>query len=339
MTITLPGLDIGRVSAWMDDTLPGLRQGPLHADLVSGGKSNLTYRLSDGVTDWALRRPPLAHVLPTAHDMVREYTVIRALGATPVPVPETVGLCTDTDVIGVPFFVMSFVDGVVLDRREIVDALDREHAARVGDTLIDCLVALHAVQPEAVGLGDFGHPDGFLRRQIRRWHQQWQASETRPLSLEAEVVELLGADVPVSPAPSIVHGDYRGSNVIYTADVNEIAAVIDWEMSTLGDPLTDVGLLVVYHALAEESDATTPMMRPADGFRSPARLVERYAGASGRDVSRIEWYIALGFFKLAVIVEGIAARHRQGKTVGAGFEGYQSMAPGLLERARTALGR
>src|SRR5579859_2960392 len=179
----LPGVDLTALTAWLDAAVPGLRSGPLGGEVIAGGKSNLTYRISDGVTTWALRRPPLAHVLPTAHDMVREYTVISALAPTDVPVAEPVALCTDTGVLGAPFYLMAFVDGVVLDSAQTVATLTPAAAAAVCEQLVDTLIALHAVEPAAVGLSEFGRPEGFLERQVRRWHQQWQASQTRPLEL------------------------------------------------------------------------------------------------------------------------------------------------------------
>ncbi len=333
----LPGLDLDALTRWLDSAHPGLRAGELAGQVVAGGKSNLTYRVTDGDSTWAVRRPPLGHVLPTAHDMVREFRVISALATTGVPVPPPVALCTDPDVIGASFYLMGFVDGVVLDTKALVDAVDAPTAARLGERLADTLAALHAVDPASVGLGDFGRPEGYLARQLARWHKQWQASETRPLPIESEVVDLLRARLPISDAPAIVHGDYRLTNVIYDRELSEIAAIVDWEMATLGDPLADVGLLFVYHQLATETDATMPRMTSAAGFLSPDQLTARYAQASGRDVSRLPWYIGFGYFKLAVISEGIAARFLQGKTVGAGFDSFAAAVPGLLEHARAAL--
>jgi aminoglycoside phosphotransferase (APT) family kinase protein len=226
---------------------------------------------------------------------------------------------------------------VVLDRPDAVRALDHDAAKRVGEALVDTLVELHGVAPDEVGLADFGRPAGFLERQVRRWHKQWRASETRPVPELQQVVDGLLADVPESPPPAIVHGDYRLTNLIYTHDVTRIAAVVDWEMATIGDPLADLGLLVVYHGLAEQSDLTMPRMRPADGFLSPDEMVARYTAGAQRDLDRLPWYVALGFFKLAVIAEGIAARHLQGKTVGAGFENFGAIVPMLLSRALDAL--
>ncbi len=334
----LPGLDLVPLTSWLDDACPGLRAGELSAEVIAGGKSNLTYRLTDGTQTWALRRPPLGHVLPTAHDMAREYRVISALAGTDVPVARAIALCTDPAAIGAPFYLMSYVDGVVLDRPDAVGALDDDAARRVGEALVDTLVELHAVVPDDVGLEDFGRPAGFLERQVRRWHKQWQASETRPVPELRQVVDALLADVPASGAPAIVHGDYRLTNLIYSHDVTRIAAVVDWEMATIGDPLADLGLLIVYHRLSENADLVMPRMSPADGFLSADALAARYGAGSGRDLAQLPWYVAFGFFKLAVIAEGIAARHLQGKTVGAGFERFGEIVPMLLGNALDVLG-
>ena len=333
----LPGVDLDALMRWLDAERPGLRSGPLTGEVIAGGKSNLTYRITDGSTTWALRRPPLAHVLPTAHDMVREFRVISALAPTAVAVADAIALCQDPDVLGAPFYLMSFVDGVVLDKKDVVAGLDQRQAREVCEQLVDTLVELHALDPADVGLADFGRPDGFLARQVTRWHGQWQASETEHRPGLAPVVDRLNATLPQQGAPAVVHGDYRLSNVMYRPDFTGIAAVVDWEMATLGDPLTDVGLLVVYQTLAYDSDFVMPRMNPGDGFLSPQQLVERYAAAAARDVSRLSWYVGFGYFKLAVVAEGIHARFLQGKTVGAGFEHFGAAVPALLDAAMSAL--
>jgi aminoglycoside phosphotransferase (APT) family kinase protein len=335
----LPGLDLAALTGWLDAARPGLRAGPLSAEVIAGGKSNLTYRVTDGVTTWALRRPPLAHVLPTAHDMAREFTVISALAPTDVPVAEAIALCTDVDVLGAPFYLMSFVEGVVLDRPDVIAALDRDDARRAGEQLVDTLVALHSVDPAAVGLQEFGRPAGFLARQVRRWHGQWQASETAVRPQLATVVDRLVATMPAQSAPGIVHGDYRLTNVMLRPDLARIAAVVDWEMATLGDPLTDVGLLVVYHTLSVDGDFVMPRMNPADGFRTPEQLLARYADGSPRDLGDLDWYVGFGYFKLAVVAEGIHARFLQGKTVGAGFSHMGAAVPQLLDTALATLAK
>jgi aminoglycoside phosphotransferase (APT) family kinase protein len=333
----LPGVDLAAVTAWLDDHCSGLRSGPLDGAVIAGGKSNLTYRISDGHRSWALRRPPLAHVLPTAHDMAREYRVIEALAPTDVPVPQPIALCGDPDVLGAPFYLMGFVDGVVLDRAEVLAQLPAAAATRCSELLVDTLVALHDVEPSAVGLGDFGRPDGFLARQVRRWYQQWQASETQPRADLDRLVERLGQELPTQSAPGIVHGDYRLTNVMFAPAFDRIAAVVDWEMATVGDPLSDVGLLVVYHRLAADGAMVMPELRPEAGFLAPDELVTRYRARSPRDLSALSWYVAFGYFKLAVIAEGIHHRYLAGKTVGEGFDHFGPAVPMLLGRALDAL--
>jgi len=329
----IPGLDLSALTRWLDDEHPGLRSGDLIGEVIAGGKSNLTYRVSDGTTTWALRRPPLAHVLPTAHDMVREYTVISALRDTAVPVADTVALCEDTSVLGAPFYLMSFVDGVVLDKPKTISGLTPDKARDVCEQLVDSLVELHSVDPEAVGLARFGKAEGFLARQVRRWHQQWQASETEPRAVLDEAISRLNATLPEQSPAGIVHGDYRLTNVMYAPDLSGIAAVVDWEMSTLGDPLTDVGMLVVYQTLSAEDDFVMPRMRPDEGWLTAAELVDRYRAGSDRDLDHLDWYVGFGYFKLAVIAEGIHHRFLQGKTVGEGFSHFGAAVPLLLGAA------
>jgi aminoglycoside phosphotransferase (APT) family kinase protein len=333
----IPGLDLARLAAWLDAEHPELRHGALEGEVIAGGKSNLTYRVSDGTTTWALRRPPLAHVLPTAHDMVREYRVISALADTAVPVAPALALCEDLDVLGAPFYLMGFVDGVVLDKPKLLRELDAADATRSCELLMDTLVDLHEVDPAAVGLTEFGRPDGFLARQVRRWHQQWQASETRPLDELGQTVERLTATLPEQSAPAVVHGDYRLTNVMFAPQLDRIAAVVDWEMATLGDPLTDLGLLVVYQDLAQQGDTIMPQMLPERGFLTAAQMVDRYAQRSPRDLGQLNWYVGFGYFKLAVVAEGIHHRYLAGKTVGEGFDHFGAAVPVLLAAALRAL--
>ena len=244
----LPGLDLERFAAWFGDACPGEVGGPLHGRLIAGGRSNLTYEVSDGSRSWVVRRPPLGHVLATAHDMDREYRVITALRDTGVPVPLTYALCDDPDVIGAPFYVMSKVDGIVYRTADQLAALGPARARVIAEHLIGTLARLHAVDPAEVGLADFGRPEGFLARQVRRWKKQLDASRSRPLAGIDELYALLAADPPDGSPPAIVHGDYRLDNVLVGPD-DKVAAVVDWEMATLGDPLTDVGLLIVYQRM------------------------------------------------------------------------------------------
>jgi aminoglycoside phosphotransferase (APT) family kinase protein len=333
----LPGLDLPRLTAWLDEHRPSLRQGELRARLLAGGRSNLTYRLTDEVHAWALRRPPLGHVLPTAHDMAREYRVISALRGTGIPVAGAVAFGKDPGVIGAPFYLMDFVDGRVLASAEDTTALSPVEAARTGELLVDTLTALHELDPEAVGLGDFGHPAGFLERQVKRWHQQWRSSETRPLDLLGTTVDRLSLSIPQGGRPGIVHGDYRLANTIFAPALDRIAAVIDWEMATVGDPLTDLGLLVVYQSLAADGEFGLAPLRPADGHLTAGQLAARYRDRSSRDLGRLNWYVGFGFFKLAVISETIRHRHLAGQTVGAGFERPGDDVPAILEAAQRAL--
>jgi aminoglycoside phosphotransferase (APT) family kinase protein len=315
--IDLPGLDLAQFAAWFDSTCPGEIGGPLRGRMIAGGRSNLTYEVSDGTRRWVVRRPPLGHVLATAHDMEREYRVISALHDTSVPVPLPYALCRDTDVLGVPFYVMSKVDGTVYATDKQLAFAGRARARVIAEHLIGTLARLHAVVPAEVGLSDFGRPDGFLARQVRRWKQQLDASRSRPLAGIDELHALLAADPPDGSPPAIVHGDYRLDNVIVGAD-DKVAAVVDWEMATLGDPLTDVGLLVVYQRMGRLADG--PMASAAPGYPSVPEVLELYAAYSGREPSDLGFYIGLASFKAAVILEGIHYRYVHGQTVGAGFE-------------------
>ncbi|WP_329397452.1 phosphotransferase family protein [Streptomyces melanogenes] len=336
MSTVPPGLDPERLRAHLDRERPGLVAGPLTARIVEGGRSNLTYIVTDGTGQWVVRRPPLGHVLATAHDMKREHRVISALHPTSVPVPEPLLLCEDESVIGAPFYVMEYVAGTPYRTAEQLAPLgpERTRAALLG--LVDTLVELHAVDPEAVGLGDFGRPEGFLDRQLRRWGKQLDASRNRELPGIDELHAALGRELPVSPAPTVIHGDYRLDNVL-VGDDDEIKAVLDWEMSTLGDPLTDLGLLVMYSAELKVKDSPVSTTAGAAGHPTPAELIERYATRSGRDTSAISWYTAFAWFKLAVILEGIHYRYTLGQTVGAGFDRIGDLVPVFIDHGLTTL--
>ncbi|MFE6892922.1 phosphotransferase family protein [Streptomyces sp. NPDC057694] len=335
-----PGLDLDQLRAHLDRERPGLVGGPLSGRLIEGGRSNLTYEVSDGTSKWVVRRPPLGHVLATAHDMKREHRVIAALHDTPVPVPEALLLCEDESVVGAPFYVMEFVEGTPYRSTEQLAPLgaERTRAAVLG--LVDTLVDLHAVDPAEVGLADFGRPDGFLDRQLRRWGKQLDASRNRDLAGIDELHAALGRSLPDSPAATIVHGDYRLDNVLVRQDadgVDRIKAVLDWEMSTLGDPLTDLGLLAMYSARLELPDSPISTTAAAAGHPAPAELIERYAARSGRDVSAVSWYTAFAWFKLAVILEGIHYRYTLGQTVGAGFDRIGELVPVFIEHGTDTL--
>jgi aminoglycoside phosphotransferase (APT) family kinase protein len=311
--------------------------GRLRAELIAGGKSNLTYRVTDDVHDWVVRRPPLGHVLATAHDMAREYRVMSALAATTVPVPAMVALCEDPAVMGAPFYVMQYVEGSVLRRTSQSAALTDAQRTAIAHRLIDTLADLHEVDPRTVGLEGFGHPEGFLERQVRRWSAQLERSRSREVPGFAELATALGADIPKSQRASIVHGDYRLDNVL-VGPQQDIRAVLDWEMATLGDPLCDLGLLPVYATPAAGVGAVvSDGMGPHNGFPSMDSLLQRYAARTGLDVTPLPWYIALGYYKLAVICEGIHVRHLAGQTVGPGFDRIGELVPPLVAAGHASL--
>ncbi len=331
-----PGLDLERLRGHLDRERPGLVSGPLRGRLIEGGRSNLTYEVTDGAARWVVRRPPLGHVLATAHDMGREFTVIKALHPTPVPVPGPVLLCEDDTVTGAPFYVMEYVDGTPYRTADQLARIGAERTRRVAFALVDTLVELHAVDPQAAGLGGFGRPEGFLERQLRRWGKQLAASRSRDLPGIGELHDRLGATLPASPAPTVVHGDYRLDNVLVGAD-DRVKAVLDWEMSTLGDPLTDLGLLAMYSEPQPLEHSPVSTAGAAPGHPGPDELIARYAERSGRDTSRVHWYTAFAYFKLAVILEGIHYRFTLGQTVGAGFDRIGTLVPVFIDRGLSIL--
>jgi aminoglycoside phosphotransferase (APT) family kinase protein len=337
----MQGIDQDPVTEWMAARLPGLRP-PLRFELIAGGRSNLTYTVRDTAGGrWVLRRPPLSSVLASAHDMSREYRAIHALGPTPVPVPGTVGLCEDDAVNGAPFYVMDYVDGLVLRSPEVVAGTDNALRRRAGEDLVDTLVALHDVDPDAVGLGTLGRREGYVNRQLRRWHGQWEQSKTREVPAIDEVHAWLAERVPDQGPAAIVHGDYRLDNCMFD-ESGRMVAVLDWELCTLGDPLADVGLLMVYWSEpGDEMSALLDAPTAAGGFPGRAELLERYATASERDLSVIDYYVAFGYWKLACILEGVYARHAGGAygKEAEGFEEFGAHVPRLAEAARTAAER
>lgn len=336
---SLPGLDLPRVARFFAGHVAG-GAGPLRARLLSGGRSNITYLVeSDDGGRWVVRRPPLGHVLPTAHDMAREFRVLSALADTDVPTPRPFALCEDPAVNGAPFYVMEYVPGVIVEGPLPGGfAATAAERARLGAAVVDALARLHAVDPASVGLGGFGKPDGYLRRQVERWIQQWERSKTRELALVADLARRLAAAIPESPRATIVHGDYRLGNMVLDAgDPGRVLAILDWEMATLGDPLADLGWLLIYWG--ERGDPVDWLefgggvgTTAQEGFPTRAQLVARYEACAGISAAAIDFYRALAFFKLAVIAEGIHARFLQGKTVGEGFTGFNA-ADRLLEHA------
>jgi aminoglycoside phosphotransferase (APT) family kinase protein len=330
------GIDRDGVEAWFALNVPGAAP-PLAFERIAGGHSNLTYRVTDaGGNRWALRRPPLGKRLGSAHDMAREHKVVSALGSTEVPVAPVVGLCEDESVNGAPFYVMEFVEGPILRGLAEAEAFPDEADRRaIGERVADTLVAIHAVDPDRVGLGDLGRREDYVARQLHRWQGQWEKSKTRELPAIDSVHERLSARIPEQGPATIVHGDYRLDNMILTPN-GEVAAVVDWELCTLGDPLADVGLLLVYWP--ERGDETIALGQPANlapGFPTREEVIGRYAERSGRDLSDLDFFVALGYWKLAIILEGVYARYAAGGygKVNEGIEAFARLVERLAEAA------
>lgn len=335
------GIDKASVEGWYREHVPGAEL-PLSFDLIAGGHSNLTFAVTDANGDkTVLRRPPLGQVLASAHDMGREHKIIAALADTDIPVAPTYGYEPDEDVNGAPFYVMDHVDGHVLRDRAAAEELSVDARRHAGHSLVDVMAAIHAVDPDDVGLGDLGRKEGYIERQLKRWYGQWNKSKTRDLATVDEVHDALLANIPEQGPAAIVHGDYRLDNCMVDDD-GEVIAVLDWELCTLGDPMADLGLLMVYWS--EPGDATPTLGAPtqSEGMCTRAELVERYAASSGRDVGSIDFYTAFGYWKLACIVEGVYARYiggSMGTRESNDFDHFARQVEAMAEQASTALGR
>ncbi|MHB8467470.1 MAG: phosphotransferase family protein [Acidimicrobiales bacterium] len=339
----IEAIAVGPVSEWFDANIDGAK-GPYQFELIAGGRSNLTFKVTDAADRaFVLRRPPTSHVLPSAHDMGREHRIIKALGPTAVPVPPAVGYCDDEAVNGRPFYVMGFVDGHIVRDRQIAEKVYTPEQRRVAAfDLIDVLVALHAVDVDAVGLGDLARRDSYIERQLKRWYGQYTqsaATQNRTVAIVDEVHELLARHVPPQGPATIVHGDYRLDNTMFGYDA-KVAAVLDWELCTLGDPLADMGLLMVYWNEAGDAPSPLGVVAPttAEGFPGRAELRDRYSTQSGRDLSALDFYVAFGYWKLACIVEGVHARYAGGAMGGdrSNFEGFGRQVEMLAEAAKAA---
>ena len=336
---TPDGIERAAVESWFEANVDGAKP-PLSFERISGGRSNLTYAVTDATgRRWALRRPPLGKRLASAHDMAREHRILSALQGTPVPVPPVVGLCEDDSVNDAPFYVMEFVGGPILrTRADAEERFEEAERRRIGERVADTLAEIHSVDPDAVGLGELARKEDYVGRQLRRWHGQWEKSQTRELPQIDDVYDRLAARIPEQGPATIVHGDYRLDNLILSED-GEIAAVVDWELCTLGDPLADVGLLMVYWS--EPGDDLMPLFEPpttAGGFPSREEIRARYAERSGRDVSELDFFVALGFWKLAIILEGVFARYAAGQygTTDEGFEKFGTVVESLANAADEA---
>jgi aminoglycoside phosphotransferase (APT) family kinase protein len=334
------GIDTVRVSSWLEQNVADV-SAPFDFELIAGGRSNLTYAVTDSNDRrFVLRRPPLAQVLATAHDMAREHRIISAVGRTDVPVPQALAVCTDVDVNGAPFYVMGYVDGVVLDSPERAAALPTHLRSQVSEHLVDVLADLHAVDVDEVGLGDLAKREGYVERQVTRWSKQWHQSKTRELPEIDDVARKLRDHLPVQQGVSIAHGDFRFGNCLTDVTSGRINAVLDWELCTLGDPLADLGYLGVYWYDGTPQSVRANDPTSAGGFPSYSDLIERYARRTGRDVSGIGYYIAFGCWRLAVISEGVYSRYVHGAMGDGGdfdLAAFKESTDSLAARAREAI--
>ncbi|MCW2494131.1 phosphotransferase family protein [Jatrophihabitans sp.] len=343
-TSDLPGLPSGPVQRWLRDALPETDLDGWDASIISGGLSNITYRVAVADGRYILRRPPLGHVLPRAHDMAREYRILDALWPTPVPVPEPIALCTDVEVAGAPFYLMREVAGEILRTPEQVAALSVQQRRGVGEALIQALADLHAVDPDEVGLGDYGRREAYAARQLRTWRGQWERSRTRELPDMERLLAILDDRVPPDTESRIAHGDYRLDNTIVSLDGDpSVEAILDWELSTLGEPLGDLGLMLTYwHDLGDDERAQIPVaagVTAHEGFPTGAEVAQRYAELTGRSLDHLDFYTALGTMKLAVILEGVHSRYLSGLSVSDGYEGVGAAVPLLVARGLQLVGR
>ncbi|MGF6822764.1 aminoglycoside phosphotransferase (APT) family kinase protein [Microbacterium sp. ZKA21] len=336
----VPGLDVAALTAWLSTAHPELAAGQLQAEVIAGGRSNLTYAVSGAAIPLILRRPPLGHVLSSAHDMGREHRVISALAPTPIPVPTAIDLVDDTEqaaITGTPFFLMERAPGRVLSSRSQNAAHPPAALRALSIELIQHLADLHAVDPSTVGLGDFGRPDGYLARQLTTWRRQLDASRSRSTPILDRLQDGLVQGVPETGRTGIVHGDYRLDNALVAgpAEHPHISAILDWEMATLGDPLVDLGIFALYWdiaALPAGVGAVPSAVDPAAGYPSFDDLADVYAAHAGIVLPELHWYRAFAAYKLAVILEGIHYRYQAGDTVGEGFDRMGALVEPLAQK-------
>lgn len=319
-----PGIDPAGVTAWFASEVAASTP-PLRFELIAGGRSNLTFAVTDAAGKrFVLRRPPTGHLLPTAHDMRREHRVISSVGPAGVPAPAAIGYCGDPAVTGAEFYVMSYVEGHVLrEAGQAAAAFDVAGRRRLGEDLVDTLAGLHALDPDSVGLGDLAKRDGYIGRQLRRWYAQYQASrddQGGPDVADVDAVhDRLASRIPAQTCTGIVHGDYRLDNTVAGADAR-VAAVLDWELCTLGDTMADLGQLLVYWTEPGEPSALSHSATTDEGFPTRAQLAERYATMSGRDLAELDFYVAFAYWKLACILEGVYTRYVAGAMGDDGFD-------------------
>lgn len=335
--MNLPGMDVAALRQFLIEQGVAV-QGELRVELISGGRSNLTFSASDEVSRWVVRRPPVAGLTPSAHDMAREYTVTRALQGSAVPVAKTVAFDAEGQVLGAPATVVEFVDGVVIRTSDDLAAFGDEQVAACTGALVRVLADLHAVEPDEVGLSGFGRPGGFVARQVKLWASQWERVQTRELPDVATLGAALAEAVPPEQPGAIVHGDFRVDNTIVDpANPASVRAVVDWELSTLGDPLTDVALMCVYRSAVFDQVLGAPAAWTSDRLPGADELAEAYATASGRALDNWGFYLALANFKLGVIAEGITHRARHGSDAGSAAERAAEVTPEFMAAGLRAL--
>lgn len=335
-------IDETRLAAYLRGQLDGSDQ-PLTVRQFGGGVANLTYLLDYGACQYVLRRPPLGPVAPSSHDMSREYRVLSMLHRAFPVAPRAFLFCDDSAIIGAPFFVMERRRGVVV-RKSVPDefASVPDAPRRMSEALIDTLAAFHAVDHAALGLETLGKPAGFIARQVEGWYGRWQNARLDDLPEMDAVYAWLAANQPPASAPTLVHNDYKLDNVMLAAgDPGQIVAVFDWDMCTLGDPLSDLGALLTYWSQPDDppylqAAAMMPVGDPR--FLTRDQLVSRYAAKSGRDVSHIHFYHALGLFRLVVIAAQIYLRYQRGQTQDARFDAFKLMIPLIARRAAEVAG-
>ena len=339
--MTLPNGISENVESWLVANVPGA-VAPFRYTQIAGGHSNLTFKVDDAAGhSYVLRRPPLGHRLASAHDMGREHRIIAGLAHSAVPVAPALGLCTDESVNELPFYVMAFVDGHVVREKAVAESLLGESGCRrASESIVDTMAAIHGVDLVAAGLNDLGKHEGYIARQLKRWHGNILEQRTRDLPLVDSVYEELMKRIPEQGAATLVHGDYRLDNCMVDAQGNVIA-VLDWEICTLGDPMADLGLLMVYWTgPTDDASAWSNPVNTAAGFMNRAELAERYARVSGRDISHLSFYEAFAFWKLACIIEGVYARYlggALGQKDPAELEPFRLQVEGASQRAASIL--
>ena len=330
----IKGIDYTPVTEWLTQQIPDL-QPPLYYEHITGGRSNLTYTVTDASQQcYILRRPPLGNILETAHNVVREYRIMEGIGQTDVPVPKTVVACEDKAINGSAFTIVHHVAGVVLHEETAARVVPMVEREQLGHHVIQVLAALHQVDPDAVGLGDLGRRDGYIERQLRRWSRQLEAAQERELPTMDEVHTRLIANVPVPPQLSIVHGDYRLGNLI--SHNGQVQAVLDWELCTLGDPLADLGYLLNTWIGPDDPVLWDRPPTLVGGFISQEELIDEYAALTGFDVSGIDYYRAFAYWRFAAILEGVRIRHLHGAHGKSNID-LESLAQSVVSYADAAL--